>query len=167
VAVVVFAAFPVDFAAFAAFAGRGAFEGFSAGPVSAGRVSAGPVSAGAVAAGAVAAGPGSTGVATEASAVSGCCASFDVGSVAGAAFLRREGFFSGASPAVASALAATFLARFAGAAGGTAFAIDVVARSMLLRAGAKLSTTRVTASPIFMNSRALRGGGSDISRSGT
>ena len=41
------------------------------------------------------------------------------------------------------------------------------ARSMLRRDGAKLSTTRVTASPCFITSRALRGGGLPISRSGT
>jgi len=42
-----------------------------------------------------------------------------------------------------------------------------IAKSMLRRAGAKLSTTRVIDSPIFMNSRALRGGGSDIRLNGT
>jgi hypothetical protein len=38
---------------------------------------------------------------------------------------------------------------------------------MLRRAGAKLVTTSVTASPSFITSRALRGGGSPIRRSGT
>ena len=42
-----------------------------------------------------------------------------------------------------------------------------IARSMLRRAGAKLVTTSVTASSSFMTSRALRGGGSPISRNGT
>ena len=53
--------------------------------------------------------------------------------------------------------------------GSTNLAVDMpaTARSMLRRAGAKLSTTSVTASPIFMNSRALRGAGSAISRRGT
>ena len=45
--------------------------------------------------------------------------------------------------------------------------MPTTARSMLRRAAAKLSTTSVIASPIFMNSRALRGAGSAISRSGT
>ncbi|MEZ5247729.1 MAG: hypothetical protein R2713_00475 [Ilumatobacteraceae bacterium] len=54
-----------------------------------------------------------------------------------------------------------------GSAGGFTVAIPATARSMLRRAGAKLSTTSVTASPIFMYSRALRGAGSAISRSGT
>ncbi len=38
---------------------------------------------------------------------------------------------------------------------------------MLRRAGAKLTTTTVTDSPIFMTLFALRGAGSAISRSGT
>ena len=46
-------------------------------------------------------------------------------------------------------------------------AIVGIARSMLRRAGAKLSTTSVIDSPIFMNSRALRGAGSAIRLSGT
>ena len=55
------------------------------------------------------------------------------------------------------------------AGGSTNLAVDMpaTARSMLRRAGAKLSTTSVTASPIFMNSRALRGAGSAIRRRGT
>ena len=64
--------------------------------------------------------------------------------------------------------AACFLVRLAGfGAGSTAVAIAGTARSMLRRAGAKLSTTSVTDSPTFMNSRALRGAGSAISRRGT
>jgi tungstate transport system substrate-binding protein len=47
------------------------------------------------------------------------------------------------------------------------WAMAGTARSMLRRVGAKLSTTRATASPSFMNSRALRGAGSAIIRSGT
>ena len=46
-------------------------------------------------------------------------------------------------------------------------AIVGIARSMLRRLGVKLSTTRVTDSPTFMNSRALRGAGSAIKLSGT
>ena len=45
--------------------------------------------------------------------------------------------------------------------------MPTAASSMLRRAAAKLDTTSVTASPIFMNSRALRGAGSAIRRSGT
>ena len=41
------------------------------------------------------------------------------------------------------------------------------AQSMLRRAGAKLTTTTVTDSPSFITLRALGGGGSAISRSGT
>ncbi len=51
--------------------------------------------------------------------------------------------------------------------GSTTEAMFGTAQSMLRRAGAKLATTSVTASPTFITSRALRGGGSDISRSGT
>ena len=46
-------------------------------------------------------------------------------------------------------------------------AIAGTARSTLRRAGAKFTTTSVTASPTRIASRALRGGGSPISRSGT
>ena len=42
-----------------------------------------------------------------------------------------------------------------------------IARSMLRRVGAKLSTTSVTDSPTFMNSRALRGAGSAMRLNGT
>ena len=72
-----------------------------------------------------------------------------------------------------NALVAAFLARFGFAstvasAGSTLTVVIVgIARSMLRRAGAKLSTTKVIDSPIFMNSRALRGSGSDIRLSGT
>ncbi len=41
------------------------------------------------------------------------------------------------------------------------------AQSMLRRSGAKLTTTRVTDSPIFITLRALGGAGSAISRNGT
>ena len=51
--------------------------------------------------------------------------------------------------------------------GSTTEAMFGTAQSMLRRAGAKLATTSVTASPTFITSRALRGGGSDIRRSGT
>ena len=67
-----------------------------------------------------------------------------------------------------AAVSAAFFVRLDGfGAGSVAVAIAGTARSMLRRAGAKLSTTNVTDSPTFMNSRALRGAGSAISRSGT
>src|SRR3954451_19015613 len=80
---------------------------------------------------------------------------------------------TGGGTGVAVAVAAAFLFRFGGASRGASTGAPLtvvivgIARSTLRRAGAKLSTTRVTDSPIFMNSRALRGGGSDMRLSGT
>ena len=73
----------------------------------------------------------------------------------------------------ATALAADLRDRFGFGSSGTStggiltVVIVGMARSMLRREGAKLSTTSVIDSPIFMNSRALRGAGSDIRLSGT
>ena len=79
----------------------------------------------------------------------------------------------GASTTTGDLLAAFLGARFrfasaTGSGGGDLMAAMVgMARSMLRRAGAKLSTTSVTDSPTFMNSRALRGAGSAIRLNGT
>jgi hypothetical protein len=72
-------------------------------------------------------------------------------------------------PGAADASGVLFSRRAFGSfpAGGFAEAMCGVARSMLRFAGRNDSTTRVTVSPIFMISRALRGAGSAISRSGT
>ena len=71
----------------------------------------------------------------------------------------------------ASAAAAAFLEvplrGLSGAAGTAAGAIEGTARSILRRVAPKLLTTSVTVSPRSMTSRALRGAGSAISRSGT
>ena len=96
------------------------------------------------------------------------CAAFLAGAFAGdaAAFLaavfRAAAFFAGgaAAPAASATTASP-------SCGSTTEAMFGTAQSMLRRAGAKLATTSVTASPTFITSRALRGGGSDISRSGT
>ncbi len=48
-----------------------------------------------------------------------------------------------------------------------ALAMSGTAQSILRRSGAKLTTTSVTDSPICITLRALGGGGSAISRSGT
>ena len=69
--------------------------------------------------------------------------------------------------AAARLVAALRGAAFLNGSGATAVLIPTTARSMLRRAAAKLSTTKVIASPTFMNSRALRGAGSAMSRSGT
>ena len=73
------------------------------------------------------------------------------------------------STATLSVRFAVRLAGFSGAASpsGSAVPMPGIARSTLLLLGTKLSTTSVTDSPTFMNSRALRGAGSAINRSGT
>jgi hypothetical protein len=78
-----------------------------------------------------------------------------------AVFLAAARFAGGSAPPAASATTAS------PSCGSTTEAMLGTAQSMLRRAGAKLATTSVTASPIFITSRALRGGGSDISRRGT
>src|SRR4051812_21268968 len=109
-----------------------------------------------------------------ASCLVGCLAGCFIARFFGGASTTGAGAGSaGAAVGVVAAVAAAFLFRFgglsAGASGGAPFTEVIVgmARSMVRRAGAQLSTTRVPVSPIFMNSRALPGGGSDIRLKGT
>ena len=118
----------------------------------------------------------------------GCCWS---GSTAGAAAgtswaagstgaaVRLEARLRGAAGASLDVAVAARRPRFGGVTAsasstssgvGTTSAFGAIcgtARSMLRRAGAKLVTTNVTASPTRITSRALRGAGSLIIRSGT
>ena len=94
---------------------------------------------------------------------------------AGAPVRRARPRPSAAASAGADTAAAAFLRdRLAGAGAGAAASALTSAgsmpgtqRSMLRRVALKLTTTSSTSSPIFMTSRALRGAGSAISRSGT
>ena len=77
-------------------------------------------------------------------------------------------------PAPTTGAAAFLRDRLAGAGAGAAASALTSAgsmpgthRSMLRRVALKLTTTSSTSSPIFMTSRALRGAGSAINRSGT
>ena len=92
---------------------------------------------------------------------------------------RPSGAAADSTPTTAGAATAAFFgargeafaafAAFAGAASpnGAALPMPGTARSTLRFDGTKLSTTNVTDSPTFMNSRALRGAGWAIRRNGT
>lgn len=83
--------------------------------------------------------------------------------------LRRRAAVVTVSSGIATIGARLVAARraFVGSGFGAGGAIAGVARSMLRRPGVKLCTTRDTLSPTPIISRALRGAGSAISRSGT
>src|SRR5262249_3333815 len=81
---------------------------------------------------------------------------------AAAAFLGRSPPSLAARPDGAAALRA-----LVAGGGATAGAMAGTARSMLRFAGPNATTTRVTDSPSAITSRALRGAGSAINRSGT
>ena len=97
------------------------------------------------------------------------------GAAAAAGGRLGRGASAAASAAGADTGAAAFLReRLAGAGAGAAASALTSAgsmpgtqRSMLRRVALKLTTTSSTSSPIFMTSRALRGAGSAINRSGT
>jgi hypothetical protein len=115
---------------------------------------------------------GTGSVSTTAGVVVSACATlgFVIRGLATLGF-AASGFAASGAAATVGALTALagfeFLAPLGVFAGSTIDAIAGVARSMLRRGGAKLSTTNDTDSPIFMNSRALRGAGLLISRRGT
>ena len=85
----------------------------------------------------------------------------DTSSAAGAAFREPRLLGAAGASAVRSSDCSCWAAAIA------AWAMSGTAQSMLRRDGAKLTTTRVTDSPSFITLRALGGGGSAISRSGT